>query len=130
MNEANNTGSQRVGQQSQGKTPSGSPTSGGKNDAEENKLFGVLGYLGILFLIPLLAKKESPFAQFHAKQGMVLFIVGFVGFVGSFIIWIPLVGWAVAIFLLVLMIMGIVNALGGKTKELPLIGGFAKKINF
>jgi uncharacterized membrane protein len=127
MNEANNTGSQRVGQQSQGKTPSGSPTSGGKNDAEENKLFGVLGYLGILFLIPLLAKKESPFAQFHAKQGMVLFIVGFVG---SFIIWIPLVGWAVAIFLLVLMIMGIVNALGGKTKELPLIGGFAKKINF
>ncbi|MBU2025923.1 MAG: hypothetical protein ABIC19_03755 [Patescibacteria group bacterium] len=108
--------------QSQNKSQ-GAPQS---KDVEENKLFAALGYLGILFLIPLLAKKESPYAQFHAKQGMVLFIVGFVS---SFIIWIPVIGWAIGICLLVLFIMGLINALTGKTKELPVIGGYAKKIN-
>ena len=46
--------------------------SGSSKDVEENKAMAAIGYLGILFLIPLLANKDSPFAQYHAKQGMVL----------------------------------------------------------
>ena len=35
------------------------------SDVEKNKVMGVLAYLGILVLIPILAAKESPFARFH-----------------------------------------------------------------
>ncbi len=126
MNEANQSGGQNNNQTKPGAAPQNPAGGGGKNDVEENKIFAIMGYLGLLFLVPLLAKKESPFAQFHAKQGMVLCITSFVA---MFVVWIPFIGWAVWLFLLIMMIMGIVNAAGGKMKELPLIGGIAKKIN-
>ena len=66
MAEENN---QNMGQgqpQGQSGTPENIPM-GDPKDVEENKLIAAVGYLGILFLIPLLAKKDSPFAQFHAK---------------------------------------------------------------
>jgi len=83
----------------------------------------VLAY--IIFLIPLLAAKDSPFAKFHTNQGLVLFI----GAIASSIIAvIPIIGWIVAPILglavTILSIIGIVNALGGKAKELPIIGKF------
>jgi len=109
--------------------PSSTPPA--NKDVEENKIWAVISYLGILCLIPLLAKKDSPFAQFHAKQGLVLFIAGvIVGAVSA----LPLIGWFVvaplgSLFLLILAIMGIINAAKGEMKELPLIGQFGKKIN-
>ncbi len=99
-------------------------------DIEENKAIAVLSYIGILVLVPLLAKKESKYAQFHAKQGLVLFIaevivsiLGMIPFLGWFILG-PL-GW---IFVLVLSIIGIVNTLQGHAKELPVLGSLAKSI--
>ena len=92
-------------------------------DIEENKVFGVLAYIGILFLVPLLAAPKSKFAKFHANQGCVLFIAGAIL---SFIWVIPVLGWIVGffggIFLLVLAILGIINALNGKMEKLPVIG--------
>ena len=107
------------------------PVSGGSSDAEENKLIAAIGYLGILCLIPLLGKKDSPFAQFHGKQGLVLFIAYIcLAVVG----WIPILGWLVAfvagIALFVLFVIGVMNALGGKMEKLPVIGQYADKINF
>ncbi len=92
-------------------------------DIEKNKVMAVLAY--IIFLIPLLAAKDSPFAKFHTNQGLVLFI----GAIASSIIAaIPIIGWIVAPILglavTILSIIGIVNALGGKAKELPIIGKF------
>ncbi len=99
-------------------------------DIEQNKLMALLSYLGILVLIPLLAKKDSPYAQFHAKQGLVLLL----GWIAATVInVIPILGQIVfvlcSIFLFVLFIIGIINALSGNVKELPLIGQFAHKIN-
>jgi len=99
-------------------------------DIDENKLMAVLSYFGILVLIPLLAKKESPYAQFHAKQGLVLLIFGIaLGIIAV----IPFLGWIAAVVgslaYLVFWVMGIINALGGKMNELPLIGQYASKIN-
>jgi len=44
-------------------------------EVEEGKVYAIVGYLGILFLIPLLALPKNKFAQYHARQGMVLFFV-------------------------------------------------------
>ena len=92
-------------------------------DIENNKVMAVLAYIGILFLVPLLAAKDSKFARFHANQGLVLFLAGIVSGVVAVI---PILGVLLAavcsIFLTVLMILGIVNAATGKAKELPIIG--------
>ena len=91
-------------------------------DITANKGMSVLAYIGILFLIPLLACPNSRFARFHTNQGLVLFLLGLAASVVTGIITIiPFVGW-VSIFELVLMIMGIVNAAQGQAKQLPVIG--------
>lgn len=100
-------------------------------DIEENKVIAAIGYLGILCVLPLFMKKESPFAQFHGKQGLVLFVVWIAL---SFINIIPFLGqliWVLgSLVLLVVMIIGIMNALQGKMWEMPILGDLAKKINF
>ncbi len=98
-------------------------------DIADNKVMAILAYIGILFLIPLLAAQNSRFARFHTNQGLILFLAEVVLSAASGILGlIPIVGWivsgAVGILCLALMIIGIVNAANGKAKELPLIGGF------
>ncbi len=43
-------------------------------DADRNKVFGILAYLGFFCLVPIIVAKDSPFAKYHANQGLVLFI--------------------------------------------------------
>ena len=106
------------------------------DDAEKNKIFGILAYLGILCLVPILAAKESPFARYHANQGLVLFILWIVIAVALNIIDLVLLtilpsgmGFIVSILslaylgILILVILGIINAAAGKCVPLPLIGG-------
>jgi len=94
-----------------------------KDDIEKNKVMGLLAY--ILFFIPLLAAKSSPFARYHANQGLVLFLAAILS---SVILIIPILGWIIApilsIVITVLAVIGIINALNGKAKELPIIGKF------
>jgi len=97
-------------------------------EINDGKIFGFVAYLGLIgFIVVLLTKKDNKFAIYHAKQSLVLIIVSIIS---SFIIWIPIIGWAVGIAELVLVIMGIVNALNGQAKPLPIIGKFADKFNF
>ena len=37
------------------------------NDVAQNKVMGILAYIGFLFLVPLLAAKDSKYARFHAN---------------------------------------------------------------
>jgi uncharacterized membrane protein len=104
-----------------------------QSDIEKNKVMAVLAYIGILVLVPLLAAKDSPFARYHANQGLVLFLAEIVlGIFGNILslslalsgLWfllmlMPLLWLAT----LVLAIIGIVNAVNGEMKPLPVIGG-------
>jgi len=98
-------------------------------DIEENKVIAAIGYIGILCLIPLLGKKESKFAQFHGKQGLVLFISWIIVWIVGVI---PFLGWILAflgsIALLILSILGIVQALSGKYWKIPFLAQYAEKI--
>jgi len=50
------------------------------------RVWAFFGYLAILCLIPIWFKKDSIFVQFHARQGLVLFLLWFV----TSLIWIVL----------------------------------------
>ncbi len=105
-----------------------------QEDIAKNKVFAILSYIAILWVVPLLAAPNSKFAKFHANQGLVLFIVEVIWGVASAIVnlvlgWIPVVGaviglvmWLLGLVLLAPMVIGIINAANGKAKELPFIG--------
>jgi uncharacterized membrane protein len=98
-------------------------------DAEKNKIFGILAY--VLFFVPLLVAKDSPFAKYHANQGLALFLAMVVAsIVLAVLTFIPFIGFVfgllhIVLYLgyLVLVVLGIVNAAAGKCVPLPLIGG-------
>lgn len=105
------------------------PPIGGK----KNTTMAMIAY--ILFFVPFLtgdAKKDA-FVKFHTKQGLVLFLLAFLLNVVSWII--PLSFWwmihdLLSLGTLVLLIIGIANAAGGKEQQLPLIGKFADIFKF
>jgi uncharacterized membrane protein len=93
---------------------------------DENRLMAALSYLGFLFLVPLLSgHKKDKFVNFHLRQGIVLFIADVIA---GFIMWIPVIGWLLCLFLLVLSIYGFIQALIGNKWQLPYIGQYAEKI--
>ena len=92
-------------------------------DIEKNKAYAVLAYISILFLVPLLAAKDSPYARFHTNQGLVLFLLE----VALNIVWVVhVLGWIAGvagwIAVVVFAIMGIISAAQGECKPLPIIG--------
>ena len=104
-------------------------------DIQENKLMAVLAYFGFLVFIPLFAAKKSRFARYHVKQGLVLlaaellFAVCYciLSFAVLSISWqlyyVVRIAGMVRYFFPVLAVIGILNALNGKAKKLPVIGG-------
>ena len=96
-------------------------------ETQENKLLAAISYLLIVSLIMLLVKKDSKFIQFHAKQGLVVFILAVICW---FVIWIPVFGWLLNLGVIVLIVVGFIKAYSGEYWKMPIVSTFAEKINF
>lgn len=92
-------------------------------DIEENKVLACLSYVGILFLIPMLVKKDSKYCQENARQGIVMFCA-------ALLMAIPVIGWLWGIVVIVVDIMAIVHTLQGKFWRIPGAYDLSKKFNF
>ena len=103
-------------------------TSSDSND----KLFGIISYLGFLSLIVLyVIKPKSDFALFHAKQGANLFIIELIiSIFGSVITYVlrlahvPFAGTLVSLAstaVWILSLIGLIYAAQGIKKELPVV---------
>ncbi len=115
-----------------GQAPSQAPTPPPSGGHKPNTGMAVLAYLGILILIPFLTEShKDQFVKFHIKQGLVLIIMEVVG---SVIAAIPIFGWIVGPLLwiasVILLVMGIMNAVAGSYKELPVVGKYASYFHF
>ncbi len=98
---------------------------------QDEKIIAAIGYIWLLFLIPLLLKKDNEYCQFHAKQGMVLFIFSLIVMILGGV---PVLGWLIImplglIVVIVFALLGFVNALHGRKWEMPYLGRFAKRVN-
>lgn len=91
-------------------------------DAEKNKIVAIIAYLGLLVIVPIIAARESPFAMYHANQGLLLLILWVGVWFLSLIPVIGLLGIVGWIILIVFSILGIINAANGRMKPLPFIG--------
>lgn len=96
---------------------------------DDDKVIAAIGYLGILCLIPLLAKKDSAFAVHHGKNGLVLLIVWLILWVGNIIPFLGQIIWLLgSLLLLVMVIIGISKALSGEKWDMPVLGAYTEKI--
>ncbi|MBO4384863.1 MAG: zinc-ribbon domain-containing protein [Clostridia bacterium] len=122
------------GHAAEAQAPQAQPAPQQTDDVTANKGISVLSYLGPLVFVPMFVKKNSDFAQYHARQGFTLLvfyvatwivdiILGIINTAvgGTFIL--PFINWLVSLAPFVLAVFGIINCLSGKKKPLPLIGG-------
>jgi uncharacterized membrane protein len=79
------------------KRPDGTPLEG------EEKIFAAIGYIGILALVPLLAKRDSEFCQHHGRQGLVVAVIFvFLWMLANF-------SYALAVLVFILQLVAIVG---------------------
>lgn len=102
---------------------------------DNTRLFSVLSYISILWIVGLISDNDNCIVRFHINQGIVKTIIfgsaWFVLFVISKVIsaisniLIPIVSllWIIYFFImLIYMILGIINAKNEIQKPLPIIG--------
>jgi len=106
--------------------PSPAPTPAPAGPAK-NTAMGILAYIGPLVIVSYLAAKDDAFVKFHVKQGLLLFIAEVaVWFISSPLWRLGLLWNIINLVILVFAIIGIINVVQGKEKELPGIGQFSK----
>lgn len=106
------------------------------DDIVQNKTLAAIGYIPVLFLVPLLAAPNSRFARFHANQGLILTLASIALYIAKAVIgnifsYIPLVRLFVpsvinivaSVVVLAYIIIGMITAASGKGRKLPFIGG-------
>lgn len=103
-----------------------------KKDIENNKGMAVLSY--IIAPIPYFVEKKSKWVKYHSTQGMNLLLLAIItnialSLIFTILLWplwfISSIFWAIfnAAYA-ILCIIGIVNVLNGKAKEIPIVNKF------
>lgn len=99
------------------------PTDRQKNIAAICYIFFIIGYFTV--------EKDSPFVKFHMKQSLTLLVFAILT---NILLIIPILGWILypfaSIAIIIFFILGIINALSGEEKELPLIGKYSENLSF
>jgi uncharacterized membrane protein len=115
-------------------------------------LLAAVGYVPLLFFLPLFVGTREPFAKFHGRQSLVMFaavlvfniavsitdlvlgrILGnmfLIGFFFKAVAWsvhYP-AGFVVALAYAVLVIYGIVQAATGQYTRIPVVGAYAERL--
>jgi len=136
MDEQNNQTPPQPTNQSSTPAPQPSPEqpqTSPKRDGKENmKTFmGVLSYVGPLVFVPLFTdSKNDHFLKFHIKQGLVVFSIEVLTwFLAVSILHLWSVAHIINLATFVLSVIGIVNVLQSKEKELPVVGKFSHYFN-
>lgn len=87
---------------------------------EENKDLAAFSYVWIMSVFVYISKRQSPFIAFHARQGMVLFLL-------SIMAWfVPGLWRFLELLVLGGAILGFLAAAQGQWKEVPIIGPLAR----
>ncbi|MFH1649824.1 MAG: hypothetical protein ABIA93_04705, partial [Candidatus Woesearchaeota archaeon] len=87
------------------------------------QLVAILSYItliGWIIALVLYFQKKTKLGGYHLRQTLLLMIVAIV------LTWIPVIGWIIGILLFVLWIIGLIGAIQGEQKPIPLLGPWAQ----
>jgi len=94
-----------------------------------SRMLAVMSYLGILCFIPLLRGTDDEFVYFHARQGLIIWMIGVIGI---FSLYLPGLGkWAFCVSLiavLILSVIGVTSALLRRAWKLPFVYSISRII--
>ncbi|EPR73346.1 hypothetical protein ADIWIN_1777 [Winogradskyella psychrotolerans RS-3] len=92
----------------------------------EGKTIAIIAYItliGLIIAFVMNSEKKNEFARYHIKQSLGLALTGLTLLIIGLI---PILGWLINIVgifvLLYLWIMGLINAINGNEKPLPILG--------
>jgi uncharacterized membrane protein len=89
----------------------------------EDKTVAVVSYLtliGFIVAIVLHSNKKTKLGAFHLRQTLGLFLTSLLGII-------PILGWILLIVLVVFWVMGLIAAINGQMKPMPVVGPLYQK---
>ena len=103
-----------------------------KAEIDAVRIVGAVAYIPFLFWLPLVTNSGNSFGKYHANQGLLVTIativfmivskvLGILRLIGGLLSW--LAGLIFAAVTLLYVVIGLVNSMEGKAKELPIVGG-------
>ncbi|MDR7129771.1 putative membrane protein [Algoriphagus sp. 4150] len=98
----------------------------GKAEEVADKSTAIIAYItlvGLIIAFVMNNEKKQPFASFHIRQSLGIVLTGVaLGFINI----IPFLGWVISLLgilvLIVLWILGLMSAIQGQEKTLPVVG--------
>ena len=97
---------------------------------DEGRIAAIMAYIPILCFVPLLNMRENKEAMFHARQGVLLFIIELIALLFLIDGISDLVFKGVLLLAIALSVVGVYFAFQGKNYKLPIIGDLADKSKF
>ncbi|PVW13972.1 DUF4870 domain-containing protein [Marixanthomonas spongiae] len=95
---------------------------------KEKDSMAIIAYITLIGLIIAFVSnkdKKNAFTAFHIRQSLGLAVTGFALMILSFL---PYIGWFISsigsLALMVLWVLGLVNAINGKKEPIPMVGPY------
>jgi len=92
-------------------------------NGDQSKLVAIISYItliGWVIALVLNMQSKTKLGSFHIRQALIVMLAAAV------LGWIPVLGWILGIIVFIFWIMGLVSAINGKEKEIPVIGPLAQ----
>lgn len=97
-----------------------------QTEPPQDKAIGIIAYItviGLIIAFILNMEKKNAFGSYHIRQALGIAVSGVAI---SFIAIVPVIGWILAVIgsllILVMWVIGIVNAISGNMKPVPVLG--------
>lgn len=97
------------------------------SEVRESKRYALLSYCFILCIIPLIRKKNDAFVQFHARQGLAIFLCEMAAFIVSIVL--PFLMKPALFIFGILSLWGMLKVLKGGRSPLPFIHALSERLD-
>ncbi|RDK85404.1 DUF4870 domain-containing protein [Marinirhabdus gelatinilytica] len=96
---------------------------------EEGKTMAIIAYvtvIGLIIAFIINNDKKNSFTAYHIRQSLGIYILWFALSLAhtalSFIVHIPLLSWIIYICMIALVVIGLIAAMQGERKPVPIVG--------
>ena len=96
----------------------------GNDDGKTTAIVSYITWIGLIVALVMNNDKKNEFAKFHIRQSLLIMIASLLCVFSVFSI--PFIGWIWGVFIFVLWIIGLIAAINGEKKEVPLLGPLAQ----
>lgn len=97
---------------------------------QEERMWAAIGYIAFLGVVTLAMMPKSEFCKKHAQQGILLFIIWFIGLI---VLALPItilsgLGFLIIVVVTIIAVLGIVKSISSYELKLPVLSDLAKMI--